>query len=50
MDNVAISRNTHLSLALQRLEEDEVQNLNKKEHMIMMDGDFATMMHHQDED
>ena len=36
-------------LALQQLEEEEVQNLEKKEHMIMMDGGFSAMMQHQDE-
>ena len=45
-----ISRDTNLALALQRLEEDEVQNLEKKELMIMRDGNFAIMMQHQDED
>ena len=38
-----------LALALQWLEEDEVQNLEKKENMIMRDGEFATMMQHQEE-
>ena len=37
-DNTAISRDDQLALALQRLEEDEVQNLEKKEQMIMRDG------------
>ena len=35
---------------MQRLEEDEVQNLEKKEHMIMRDGEFSTMMQQQEED
>ena len=47
---MAISRDTNLALALQRLEEDEVHNLEKKELMIMRDGNFAIMMQHQDED
>ena len=47
---MAISRDTKLALALQRLEEDEVQNLDKKEHMIMKYGKFATMIQHQEED
>ena len=49
-DNTSISRDAHLALALQRLEEDEVQNMEKKEHMIMGDGEFATMVQHQEED
>ena len=49
-DNTAISKNFQLALALQQLEEDEVQNLEKKEHMIMRDGNFATMMQHKEED
>ena len=43
-DKAAISRDTQLALALQRLEEDEVQNMEKKEQMIMRDGDFYTMI------
>ena len=27
-----------------------MQNLEKKENMIMMDGEFATMMQHKEED
>ena len=49
-ENTAISRDAQLSLALQQLEEDEVQNLEKKEHMIMRDGEFSTMMQQQEED
>ena len=49
-DNAAISVDTQLTLALQRLEEDELQNLDKKEQMIMRDGDFATMIQQQEED
>ena len=49
-DNPSISRDTQLALALQRLEEDEVQNLEKKKHMIMRDGEFATMIQQQEED
>ena len=45
----AISRDAQLALALQWLEEDEVQNLEKKENMIMRDGEFATMMQQQEE-
>ena len=45
-----ISRYTHLALALQQLEEDKVQNLEKKEHMIMMDGYFSTMIQQQEEE
>ena len=33
---------------LQRLEEDEVQNMDKKEQMTMRDGEFATMMQQQE--
>ena len=49
-DNAAISIDTHLALVLQRLEEDEVHNLEKKEHMIMRDGEFSTMIQQQEED
>ena len=49
-DNADISRDTQIDLALQWLEEDEVQNLEKKEQMIMRDGDFATMIQQQEED
>ena len=49
-DNAVISRDAQLALALQRLEEDKVQNLEKKEQMIMRDGDFATMIQQQEED
>ena len=46
-DNTAISRDAQIALAIQWLEEDEVQNLEKKENMIMRDGEFATMMQQQ---
>ena len=49
-DNVDISRDTWLDLTLQRLDEDEVHNLEKKEQMITRDGNFATIMQHQEED
>ena len=45
-----ISRDSQLALALHRLEEDEMQNMEKKEHMIIRDGKFATMMQQQDEE
>ena len=45
-----IYRNDQLAFALQWLEEGEVQNLEKKEHMIMRDGKFFTMMQQKDED
>ena len=48
--NTDISRDTQLALALQRFEEDEVQNLEKKEQMIMRDGNFVTMIQQQEED
>ena len=35
---------------MQRLEEDKVHNLEKKEQMIMRDGELATIMQHQEED
>ena len=35
---------------MQLLEEDEVQNIEKKENMIMRDGKFATMIQQQEED
>ena len=49
-DNADISGDVQIALVLQRLEEDDVQNLEKKEHMIMRDGDFATMIQQQEED
>ena len=45
----AISRDSQLSLALQQLEEYDMQNLEKKEQMIIRDGDFATFMQHKEE-
>ena len=41
---------TQRALALQRLEDEEVQNLEKKEKMIMRDGDFATMIQQQEDE
>ena len=49
-DNGVISRDAQLALALQRLEEDKVQNLDKKEQMTLRDGTFATIMQQQEED
>ena len=49
-DNGVISRDDQIALALQQLEEDKVQNLEKKEHMTMRDGKFATIMQQQEED
>ena len=48
-DNTDIYRYDQPVLGLQRLEEDEVQNMEKKEHMITRDGKFATMMQQQEE-
>ena len=48
-DKAAISRDTQLALALQRLEKDKVQNLEKMEQMITRDGNFATMIQQQEE-
>ena len=39
-----ISKDTQLVLSLQWLEEDEVHNMEKKEQMIIIDGEFVTMM------
>ena len=44
---MAIYKDAQIALALQWLEEDEVQNLEKKENMITRDGEFATMMQQQ---
>ena len=44
-----ISRDDQLALALQLLKEDEVHNMEKKEHMIMRDGEFATMIQQEEE-
>ena len=49
-DNTDISRDAQIALAFQLLEDDEVQNLEKKENMIMRDGEFATIMQQQEED
>ena len=49
-DNTAIYRDAQLSLALHRLEEDEVHNMEEKEHMILRDEELATMMQQQEED
>ena len=47
---MAIYRDDQISLELHWIEEDEVQNLEKKEHMIMTDGKFSAMMQQQEED
>ena len=47
---MAIYRDTQLALALKLLEENEVQNMEKKEQMIMRDGDFAIMIQQKEED
>ena len=47
---MVISRDTQLALALQQLEDGKVKNLDKKKHMIMSDGKFATMIQQQGED
>ena len=49
-DNTAISRDTKLALVMQRLKNDEVQDLEKKEYMIMRDGDFATMIQQKEDE
>ena len=49
-DNTTISRDAQLAFVPQRLEEDEVQNLEEKEHIIIRDGKLATMMKHQEEE
>ena len=46
---MTISRDNQLALALQQLEKEEVQNLEKKEQMIMRDDELATIMQHQEE-
>ena len=43
-DNTAISRDNQLALALHKIEEDEVKNMENKEQVIMRDGNFATMI------
>ena len=49
-NNGDICRDAHVALALQRLEEEEVQSMDKKEQMTMRDGKFATMMQQKEED
>ena len=48
--NTGISRDAQIALTLQRLEEDNMQNMEKKEQMIMRDGEFSTMVQQQEED
>ena len=43
-DNATVSRDDQLDFVLKRLEEDEVQNLEDKEHMIIRDVKIDTMM------
>ena len=49
-DSTEIYRDTHIALAMQQLEEDEVQNMENKENMTMRDGNFPTMIQHQEEE
>ena len=49
-DNVTIFGDDHLAFVLQLLEEDEVQNLEEKEHMIIRDGELANIIQRQEED
>ena len=49
-ENADISGDDQLALLLQRIEEDEIQNLEEKERIIMKDGKLATIMQHQEED
>ena len=48
-DNAAISRNAQIVLAPQQLEQEKVQNMEKKEYMIMRDDKFATIIQQQEE-
>ena len=43
---MTISRDDQLAFVLKQLGEDEVQNLEEKEHMIMGYGKLATIMQH----
>ena len=45
-----ISGDAQLAFVLQRLEEDEVQNMEEKEQMITRDGKLVTIMQQQEED
>ena len=49
-DNMNISRDSQLAFVLHQLEEYEVQNMDKKEQMIIRDGAFATMIQQKEED
>ena len=49
-ENMAIFRYDQLALELQQLEEDEVQNMEDKEHMIMRYGKLVTMTQYQEEE
>ena len=49
-DNADIYRYSQLDLEMHQLEEDEVQNLEKKEQMIIRDGYLSTMMQQQEEE
>ena len=46
-DNATISRDSQRTFVPQRFEEDEVQNMEEKEHMITRDGELATIMQQQ---
>ena len=48
-DKADISRDTQISLTLQKLEEDEVQNMEEKEQMITRNGKLATIMQQKEE-
>ena len=49
-DNADISKDAHLALVLQQLEEDEVQNMEDNKLMTIRDGNLSTMMQQQEED
>ena len=49
-DNKAISKDNQLDLALQQIEEEEVQNMENKWQMVIRDGYFSTMIQQQEED
>ena len=49
-DKTPISKDAHIYLVLQQLEESEVQNLEEKEQMIMRYGKFVTVMQQKEED
>ena len=50
MKNINAPRDDKLALALQKIEEEEVHNLEEKQLMITRNGELVTIMKQQEED